>query len=92
MEIQTIQKRKTESLLKTIEKLDEKYNIAISRSTGIDFGYGMRAYHRIKMQSFPEDKIKKDFENILSELKLRNFSLNTIRVSYLQRTLYAFVN
>lgn len=92
MEIQTIQKRKTASLLITIEKLDEKYNRLVSRSTGIDFGYGMRAYHRLKTQAFPEDKVRKDFENILSELKIRGHNLNSIRVSYLRGTLNSFLN
>ena len=92
MEITTIQKRKTESLLNTIEKLDEKYNKLVLRSTGIDFGYGMRAYHRLKMQAFPEDKVKKDFENILLELKIRGHNLNSIHVLYLRRTLNAFLN
>lgn len=92
MQVSTIQKRKTETLLKNIKKLDEKYNQLVSKDDGIGFGYGMRAYHRLKTMSFPEDKVRNTFENIIKELIKRNFDINQIHVSYLSRTLNAFKN
>lgn len=84
MKIETIKKRKTESLLKYIARLDERYYEAVNRDNGIGFGYGMRAYTRLKHMAFPEDKIRTNFKNVISELKYRNYNLNQISVIWLK--------
>ena len=68
---------KTEALLNRLNKYDEKYRDAINKSNGIGFGYGMRAYHRLKTMNPPEWKIKEKAEEIKNILDERGVKYHT---------------
>jgi len=68
---------KTETLLKRLEKYDQKYYEAISKPSNIGFGYGMRAYHALKVQNPPEWKIQDKAKIIAEELRKRKVKFNT---------------
>lgn len=68
---------KTESLLKKLERYDEKYREAINKPSNISWGYGMRAYHAIKVSNPPEWKIKDKAKLIKEELENRGVQFNT---------------
>lgn len=67
-----------ETLLKRLSKLDEKYYNQSINSKTVDFGYGMRAYHRLKTMNLPEWKTKDKANEIMLELRNRNVQFNTI--------------
>lgn len=71
---------KNDTLLKRLEKLDEKYYNQITKPTGIDWGYGMRAYHRLKTMNPPEWKTKEKANEIKEILKFRGIEFRTIWV------------
>ena len=77
----TTKKYKTETLLKRLEKYDEIYYEAICKPSNIGFGYGMRAYHALKVQNPPEWKIRDKAVLIADELTKRGV---TFRTSYLK--------
>jgi hypothetical protein len=58
---------KTETLLKRLERYDEKYKEQVSKPSNINWGYGMRAYHAIKVMNPPEWKTKDKAEAIESD-------------------------
>lgn len=68
---------KTETLLRRLENYDQKYYEAVSKPSNIGFGYGMRAYHALKVQNPPEWKIKDKAEAIAEELRKRGVKFNT---------------
>lgn len=68
---------KTETLLKRLEKYDEKYYEAVSKPSNIGFGYGMRAYHALKVQNPPEWKIRDKAKLIADELIRRKVKFRT---------------
>lgn len=72
-----IKNYKTETLLKRLENYDQKYYEAICKPSNIGFGYGMRAYHALKVQNPPEWKIKDKAEPIAEELRIRGVKFNT---------------
>jgi hypothetical protein len=74
---------KTETLLKRLEKYDEKYYETVSKPSNIGFGYGMRAYHALKVQNPPEWKIRDKAKEIAEELIQRgvNFRTRHLRLS-----------
>lgn len=71
-------KYKTATLLKRLENYDQKYYEAISKPSNINFGYGMRAYHALKVQNPPEWKIRDKAKIIAEELRLRGIKFSTI--------------
>ncbi len=68
---------KTESLLKRLEKYDEKYRDAINKPSNIGFGYGMRAYHGLKTMNRPEWKIKDKANEVKRILNERGVNYRT---------------
>ena len=68
---------KTETLLKKLQALDDKYYDAITKPSNINFGYGMRAYHAIKVMNPPEWKYKARAETIKEILDKRNVNYHT---------------
>lgn len=73
----TIEKSKTETLLKRLESYDEKYHQAVSKPSNINFGYAMRAYHALKVQNPPEWKIKDKAQAVADELISRGVKFRT---------------
>jgi|GEM_PF-5306942 len=70
-----IETMKTETLEKQLHRYKEKLEIAQRKETekvaNLGFGYGMRAYHRLKVMSFSSDNIKERIQRIENELKKR---------------------
>ena len=71
---------KTETLLKRLERYDEKYKEQIDNHNGVDFGYGMRAYHRFKVWNPPYEKTKEKALIIKEELENRGVQYSTVYV------------
>lgn len=71
---------KTPTLLKKLEVLDDKYYKAITKPSIINHGYGMRAYHAIKVSNPPEWKYKERANIIKEILKARNVEFKTYHV------------
>lgn len=68
-------KMKTDVLIKKLVSLDDKYyNATINHSSKtLGFGYGMRAYSRVKHMSFKKcDNIRDTGKMIAKELQKRN--------------------
>lgn len=72
-----MEKFKSETLLKKLKVLDNKYYDAIMKPSNIDFGYAMRAYHAIKTMNPPEWKYKDRADIIKEILTNRNVEFRT---------------
>ncbi|SED11765.1 hypothetical protein SAMN04489761_4326 [Tenacibaculum sp. MAR_2009_124] len=68
---------KTETLLKRLERYDEKYKEQITSHNDINFGYGMRSYHRLKVWNPPYEKTKEKAEKVKAELTNRGVQFYT---------------
>lgn len=75
-----LERYKNDTLLKRLEKYDQKYYEAISKPSNIGFGYGMRAYHGLKTMNPPEWKIRDKAQAIADELINRGVSFRTIHL------------
>lgn len=68
---------KNETLLKRLEKYDEKYYDQVTNHRDVGFGYGMRAYHRLKTMNPPHWKTKEKAEAIKEILRFRGVHFTT---------------
>lgn len=75
MKKETVEKMKTEALIKKLSDIDTKYCDAVSNhsSTKLGFGYAMRGYSRLKHMSFrATDSLKENARLIKAELAKRD--------------------
>lgn len=72
-----IENNKTEVLLKRLCDYDTKYREQMIGYNTVPFGYGMRAYHRLKTMNPPHWKTREKASEIKQELEKRNVKFKT---------------